>query len=218
MLSSDGLFDSPRPADNTKRARLEHPNPSNNDDNDNVLALLDEIDAVTATCDTFTTVCHRDDEGGNDPFGGHSIHTGRVTESDALVVGVDGVGQDTDSDRLLPFPFTADSDPLPHIHMNLEALGLLLPPAPATPLPNQRIFKIPTLHAFVLEYEQVGPNYWLRFDGGACGTCQGAVFRRVPCHYGLLMSLVGVTSYKGHLIVTGGNVRELYRNSHTISH
>lgn len=234
MLSSDDFFaNSPaRPEQSaSKRARVD-----SDGDDDDILALLDEIDAVTATCDTFASVTNMNNIQ-TDPFNGHtlpitdsvdSVTTAMVQDSidppSVTTVAqptVNNVAQPAVNTEALylPHPFTAESDTTQSMIDNINALNLSIF---TKELNIQTLVKIDRLCGFVVDYERVGQNYRVTLAHHSNSppiimTCQGAVFKPHTCHYGMLLLLHSVTCYQGHFIVTVSNVEQCYLNYHIVN-
>lgn len=223
MLSSDDFFGVSRTPQEqaSKRAKVE-------ESEDDILALLDEIDAVTATCDTFTTITKHGTV--NDPFQGHSLsqHDTIVDEhqvSNEPVCLVNTTSQSsTIGGDLLPHPFTADvGDPIQAMTDSARALQLLSFTVDTPILCDYSVCKVESIHGFIIEYERVGRNYRVTLlhnihHPPVQMTCQGSIFTTSqPCHYGMLLLCKSVTCFKGHAIVTLANVEKVYNNYHTVA-
>ena len=241
MLSSDDFFANSASdganAHGSKRIRVQ-----STASDDDILALLDEIDAVTATCDTFTSVAKPNHH--TDPFNGHSI-----SGAPLLVVGdepqadtpnarpaggtLDATTRDTIDTRHagdqikatngLPHPFTASANHKQAMLDNARDLHIQSFTDNQPPIyGDMEVGKIDRLCGFVTEYERIGHNYKIilvyhQNTTPLTMTCQGTVFTEQPCHYGMLMHVNSVTCLRGHVIVTHSNVHKLYSNQHIIN-
>lgn len=242
MLSSDDFFaNSPagKPSDPKRARTTTGVVKAECESEDDILALLDEIDAVTAaTCDTMVTASNLNDQMPTDPFNGHSLVVDLHVAPDEgvtmkeLNARIDNDYHDDHNNAsinnnnnynrngYLPKPFTAEADNLWQVMADNVRLLSVNNNATTNAIDTVDLGKVETICGFVVDYERVGSNFkvalMLCSNQTVMATFQGAIFDGRPCHYGMLFVLQQVTCFQGHCIVTVRNVVNCWLNHHII--